>query len=56
MLAAVVAVFGKARFQVARLFEQRGNLLTLLADPGFELGDAFVWRHASVLHVLRESA
>jgi hypothetical protein len=32
------------------LGQHRRDLLALLSDQGFELGDAFVWRHASMLH------
>ena len=54
--AAVVTVLGESCLQVTHLLHQRGDLLTLLGDHGFKLGDACVWRHASMLHLFRKSA
>ena len=54
--AAVVAVLGQPRFQVAHPLHQPRNLLTLLDNFGLQGGDFFGWRHASMLHSLRKSA
>jgi hypothetical protein len=47
---AVVAVLGQLPPQGRILGQHRRDLFALLSDQGFELGDAFVWRHASMLH------
>ncbi len=48
-LATIVAILGQPCLQVMHTRQQPGNLLTLLGNFGFTLGDTFIWRHASIL-------
>jgi hypothetical protein len=58
-----MAVLGQTPFQVLEALQQvsimrqqSGNALAPLGILGFKFGDALLFRHASMLHVLRTSA
>ncbi len=59
---AVVAILGQARLQVADVGPQLLDLLTLLddllallSDDAFQVGDTLIRGHRSMLHPLRKS-
>lgn len=54
-LPAIVAVLGQAPAQLPHLGRQGGDLAPQQGVLGFEDGDLFVWRHASMLHPLDKS-
>jgi hypothetical protein len=51
-----MAILGQAALQLADIRAQLRDLLLLLGDLGFELGNALVGGHASLLYPLRKSA
>ncbi len=55
-LAAVVTVLGQPRLQFLHARHERRDLVSLARVLGFELRDACVWRHASMLRLLCKSA
>ena len=50
-----MAVLGHARFELVHPLQQHGNVHPLLLHHGFEFGDPFGWRYASMLRLLRKS-
>ena len=51
-----MAVLRQSRFQFLHAFQQRPHLLSQGGVLGFEFGDLFLWRHASMLRLLCKSA
>ncbi len=47
---AVVAIFGQSPLQLLDPCQQHRDLVALLGHKGFEFGDAFLRRHAPMLH------
>jgi len=53
---AIVTVLGQARLQVLHTGQQPRHLLVQRGVLGFQLGEAFLWRHEFMLHLLCKSA